>query len=197
MSGESVPQAPNVYWGQVKRIQVNSDAEALQNNLKWAELAVKYARSVIPYVGNDVRDVLKSYGGSFVGQLATRPAYFLDQLLDKKTGVAQARDLAKRAERSGLGNCGEISAVAFTYLLDNGVRPIDWMEIKNGDHNFVLIGRRSGDARNSLSWGPRCVICDPWRRVSKAAGPGADYDYSCGRGSVMTQKWFQSDARVE
>ena len=60
MSGESVPQAPNVYWGQIKSIQINNDHEALQNNLKWAELAVKYARSIIPYVGNDVRDVLKS-----------------------------------------------------------------------------------------------------------------------------------------
>lgn len=74
------------------------------------------------------------------------------------------RYVAASGRKAKCGNCGELSALAFIFLYDNGVRPLDWMEIKNGDHNFVLIGRKkTRDITDPRTWGARCVVSDPWK----------------------------------
>ncbi|WP_299438096.1 hypothetical protein [uncultured Rhodospira sp.] len=70
--------------------------------------------------------------------------------------------MAETAAKNSCGNCGEFSAVAFIYLYDKGVRPIDWMSLTGGDHAFVVIGRAAGDANDVDQWGSIAAVCDPW-----------------------------------
>jgi hypothetical protein len=70
------------------------------------------------------------------------------------------------AELYGCGNCGEQSAIAFVFLRNQKTFPLDWMEVNNYEHAFVIIGRaRGSDATNPITWGNEAVICDPWRDV--------------------------------
>jgi hypothetical protein len=69
---------------------------------------------------------------------------------------------ADGAELYGCGNCGEQSAIAFMYLKRQGTFPLDWMEVNNYEHAFVIIGRApKSDTRNHATWGTDAVICDP------------------------------------
>lgn len=66
--------------------------------------------------------------------------------------------------RSGLGNCGELAALAFDYIAK--VAPsvnVEICHILGGNHAFVVIGRDfASDLQNPISWGSQAVICDPW-----------------------------------
>lgn len=80
-----------------------------------------------------------------------------------KTMIAKMRIIADEVKKQRCGNCGEFSVLAFMYLYDKGVRPLDWMSLVGGDHAFVLIGRQSkSDANNVLTWGKNAAVCDPW-----------------------------------
>ena len=60
----------------------------------------------------------------------------------------------------------EKSAIAFVYLRGQKTFPLDWMEVNDYQHAFVIIGRRRGsDPKNYARWGDDAVICDPWRDV--------------------------------
>ena len=52
-------------------------------------------------------------------------------------------------EEKHVGNCHEMALLGYKYA--QGVIPIKRMEIKGGDHEFLVIGE-----------GPSSVICDPW-----------------------------------
>jgi hypothetical protein len=77
------------------------------------------------------------------------------------TMLEKIRIHADHAKADKCGNCGENADLAFIYLYDRGVRPIDRVE-HTGDHNFVVIGRQDGAINDTASWGPAAVICDPW-----------------------------------
>lgn len=73
---------------------------------------------------------------------------------------------ADAAQLYGCGNCGEQSAIAFVYLRQQKTFPLDWMEVNDYQHAFVIIGRaRGSDIKNYNTWGSDAVICDPWRDV--------------------------------
>lgn len=78
--------------------------------------------------------------------------------------LSKIRILANTAKNNKCGNCGEFSALAFMLLYDYGVKPIDWMALKGGDHAFVVIGRSNKNANDFKNWGSEAVICDPWGR---------------------------------
>jgi hypothetical protein len=80
--------------------------------------------------------------------------------------------MAALVERFGLGNCGELSTVAFHYLrrqpLSGQVGYIDW---RGGNHVFVVAGLPAGLATTNWpydpdeappEWGNEAVWCDPW-----------------------------------
>lgn len=52
-------------------------------------------------------------------------------------------------EEQHVGNCLEMASLGYKYA--EGIIPIKKMEIKDGDHQFLVIGE-----------GPSSVICDPW-----------------------------------
>jgi hypothetical protein len=77
------------------------------------------------------------------------------------TNLDRMRIKAEHAKEGGCGNCGENSMLAFIFLWDMAVRPLDWMEVDK-DHQFVVIGRLDGLSYEWAKWGPDAVICDPW-----------------------------------
>jgi hypothetical protein len=67
------------------------------------------------------------------------------------------------AKHYGCGNCGEQSALAFVYLRNMGIRPLDWMEVNNFQHAFVVVGRdHDSDPADYTTWGRTAYYCDPW-----------------------------------
>jgi hypothetical protein len=70
---------------------------------------------------------------------------------------------AEKARTYGAGNCGEQSALAFSYLKSRLVQPIDWAHFNNRDHAFVLINRPKDltgqQLRQNLG---RVILCDPY-----------------------------------
>ncbi len=82
-----------------------------------------------------------------------RPGY-KTKIVKAKTMLEKLRIIANKVKQEKCGNCGEFSALAFMYLYDKGVRPIDWMSLVGGDHAFVVIGRESkSNANDVLTWG--------------------------------------------
>jgi hypothetical protein len=70
---------------------------------------------------------------------------------------------AEKAMAYGAGNCGEQSALAFSYLKSRRVQPIDWAHFNNRDHAFVLINRpkdlNNQKLRENLD---QVILCDPY-----------------------------------
>lgn len=86
--------------------------------------------------------------------------------------------MAEKAKQFGCGNCSEQAAMAFVYLRNRHIEPLDWMEFTNRDHSFVLLGRpsRANWADRGL-WLDKAVICDPYyNRRGPAVEMLADYD---------------------
>ena len=83
---------------------------------------------------------------------------------------------AAAAVQFGCGNCGEQSAIAFVYLRQQKTFPLDWMEVNDYEHAFVIIGRRRGsDPADYRTWGDEAVVCDPWRNVVATVRSEATY----------------------
>jgi len=80
---------------------------------------------------------------------------------------AQLEIFAREALRYHCGNCGAQSALAFVRLRDHWkVFPLDWVQVKNGDHGFVVVGRSAKtDPSNMATWNDDAIVCDPWRDV--------------------------------
>ena len=73
--------------------------------------------------------------------------------------------IGRAARTRGNGNCMEQSAIAFGYLYQKGVKPVDYMmfEADGWDHGWLVIGRAEGsDPADLGTWGPDAVWCDPW-----------------------------------
>lgn len=71
----------------------------------------------------------------------------------------------------GCGNCGEHSAMAFVYLRERQqIFPLDWMQINQLEHGFVVIGRAGvTNPADSSTWNGEAVICDPYKNEWMAA----------------------------
>jgi hypothetical protein len=61
-----------------------------------------------------------------------------------------------------------MAALAFVYLWENAVRPLDYMDLQAGDHARVVIGNtHTGEwPEHSADWGRDAVWCDPWLKKS-------------------------------
>lgn len=100
--------------------------------------------------------------------------------LKTPTMINQMRVVSDEATANLCGNCAEFSIVAFVYLYDRQVRPLDWVSVKSGDHAFLIIGRKPGDINDSSSWGADAAICDPWAQgfrsgdIASGAYPAAE-----------------------
>ncbi|QDU25918.1 hypothetical protein ETAA8_09900 [Anatilimnocola aggregata] len=106
----------------------------------------------------------------------TRPdsdAEFATQAKTKAmTVLDEYRIIAANAKKNGCGNCGENSIVAFMFLYDMGVRPIERVAAFE-DHAFVIIGRANVKINDYANWGPHAVLCDPWAQGFRSGQPGS------------------------
>ncbi|MDP2367792.1 hypothetical protein [Rhodoferax sp.] len=86
------------------------------------------------------------------------------------------------AKHYGCGNCGEQSAMAFVHLRDiQLMRPIEWMQIGDFRHGFVVIGRdASTKESDATTWNADAVVCDPYKDDA-----GACKDFSWLRGATV------------
>jgi hypothetical protein len=87
------------------------------------------------------------------------------------TRLGVVRKWAREAVQGRAGNCDDQSCVAFVYLLDNKVRPLDWMHLTNKKHSFVLIGRDDTSGTDPAGWGEDVVVCDPWNDTAYHLDP--------------------------
>ncbi|HHF7344084.1 TPA: hypothetical protein ACPSKB_000485 [Legionella feeleii] len=92
-----------------------------------------------------------------------------------RTVLHDIENNAKNSVKHGVGNCDELSGIAYLLLLEcpskytgNQTIRIEKINITSpGDHCFVVIGRRkNSDLRDPSTWGPDAVICDPWGNVN-------------------------------
>jgi hypothetical protein len=133
-------------------------------NLEFAKDAVKFVKQELPW-GADNKDIdvsRRSYNQSIecVEPMRKKVRLRLEQCVSRENFV---RIKAQGAREARCGNCGEQSAVAFVFLLDKGVRPVEWFKFSDIDHAFVVIGRLENSKENDpYDWGPNAVICDPW-----------------------------------
>lgn len=79
-----------------------------------------------------------------------------------------AKIAAKASKKAGYGNCEEKAAIAYFFLRDRGIRPIELMasggslENPSDSHQFVVIGRKKDeDVDNPDAW-TEAAVCDPW-----------------------------------
>jgi hypothetical protein len=71
--------------------------------------------------------------------------------------------LADIAHRARAGNCQEMAAVAFLYLKERNVAPIEMVSIPK--HTYIIVGRSPKTPINCHEdWNDEAVICDPWDR---------------------------------
>jgi hypothetical protein len=79
--------------------------------------------------------------------------------------------VAEVVAESGIGNCGEQSAVAFSYLLRHARHTTFGITALGANHEFILIGVEPGSVRGHYAltaappWGPDAVILDCWKKV--------------------------------
>lgn len=139
----------------------------LERNMFMAKEAVAYARSKLSIgASNKWKDIKKSGLESLICVPAMRSIDYIGQ---QTTELRFIRAVAAVAEHVGCGNCGENASIAFMYLLDRGVKPLDFMEGGSVDHAFVVVGRpASSTAADSKTWGKEAVVCDPWHEEGGA-----------------------------
>jgi hypothetical protein len=156
----------------------------VSQNLSLAHSAMHYATTKLTFgSSNKFFDNLKTLG---ITALAVREMYKqTDQYLkagnvpiptpghaDWNTFGLQFIDaMSQAALTMGAGNCEENAAIAFMYLYNRGVRPLDYMMISNR-HAFVVLGAEVRPMRtNFTEWtSGAAVACDPWYRRSEIAG---------------------------
>src|SRR5688572_12556037 len=134
---------------------------ALEPNTVMATEAVRYTLSKLT-IGASTKwsDIWHTGSESFICFPAMRFVELLQQFTDE---LKYLRSVASVAEHVGCGNCGENAAIAFIYLLDRSVRPLDLMSGGPVDHAFVVLGRPAqSTASDPTTWGKEAVVCDPW-----------------------------------
>jgi hypothetical protein len=166
----------------------------LKTNLRDAQLAVSHVRQKAKLVANwdgDLPGSAENIGNTLLRQgvdedvareLSERAFDAADQCVyhelrqepdwqrinNQVGGVNSLEDikkLAKLAAKHGCGNCGELTSLAFMFLFNKGVRPLDFMALSDpADHAFVVIGRGGSRADDGVgqNWGEAAVVCDPW-----------------------------------
>jgi len=78
--------------------------------------------------------------------------------------------LAEAGRRGMSGNCSEMAAIAFLFLRDRGVRPLEYMCFNGKDHVFVILGRPASTLVGDFeTWAGESVACDPLRGEAAVA----------------------------
>ena len=144
----------------------------LADNLRAAQQAVAHVKHSGILAANKAQDRIRAAGGidrvigtgynntAAAGVGVTRSAGILAYTMGNLRGTAEF------ATRNKYGNCFEQAIMAFIFLYDRGVRPLDLMTFGSPsyDHVWTCIGLAPGwQGSNLRSWGADAVWCDPWQ----------------------------------
>lgn len=153
-----------------------------EQNIHWAQQAVNYVNNIVRVrASNRLGDLVGTLGSSALGvaliRLQNTPQEAAALRHARRTGdqLPQILAIADEAERGCVGNCGEMSAIAFRYLYRRHVAPLDFVQATNFSHAFVVIGRTVApgmserQAMDPANWGPNAAVCDPHQRAAYAA----------------------------
>jgi len=142
------------------KIKADATQDHIKLNLRWAELAVKYARSKM-IVGAANKDHAKKQRA--IACLSKVRANDQEQSRSSKDILEYVGKIAEESSQHGCGNCGEQSALAFWFLYKKGVKPLDWAAVDKQDHAFVILQRHpKSRIEDYKTWGELAVVSDPW-----------------------------------
>jgi len=138
---------------------------------------VNAANAAISYVKQNVRYRGLNTAGGWIRNPAEVPQKFAARIDSVRTGSQRSaqysgpfdgdvyiNELDRLAKETGTGNCSELSAVAFNYLRNQGVRPIDYFAVWRGswNHAFVVLNRPADQPLARFDqWSRYAVVCDP------------------------------------
>jgi hypothetical protein len=86
---------------------------------------------------------------------------------DFRAGVySDYGEFGDACEQEGVGNCGEMGAIAQNYVLREGGDAFLIAFAVPGDHAFAVVGFQHGDEQLPMSqWNDEAFICDPWANI--------------------------------
>lgn len=158
-----------------------------EENMASALEAIRFVKAKMKYgAKNKVKDIYRSRGNSIscldevranIDRHYENTLKDLFEINQNAAGEREAEYTASAAAHFGCGNCNEQAALAFIYLRDKGIFPLDWVNKLNdflifGGHSFV-IGREYGKLKPA-EWGQNAVICDP--HGAETAFPASDFE---------------------
>jgi hypothetical protein len=148
--------------------QEDSSMGSAKENYANAAIAVNYVKSkVVLGAANKGYDQLTTVGLVNLGLLGGRVFNNISYVVEggDNDSIQEALRTAAYAKAFGAGNCTEQSAVAFSYLYEQEVRPIDWMG--HSGHMFVIVGREDKGNISSRpeTWNAEAYVCDPWKSI--------------------------------
>lgn len=82
----------------------------------------------------------------------------------KFSGEHYINEVDKLARDTQTGNCSELAAVAFNYLKNTGIKPIDYFGVFRGswNHAFVILNRDASIPIGDFAkWSYSAILCDP------------------------------------
>jgi hypothetical protein len=138
---------------------------------------VNAAKAAIQYVKTSVRYRGLNTAGGWIRNPAEIPQKFSARIKSLNTGSERSanysgpldgdvyiNELDRLAKETNTGNCSELSAVAFNYLKNQGIRPLDYFAVWRGswNHAFVVLNRPADKPIARFDeWSRYAVVCDP------------------------------------
>lgn len=188
---------------------------ALADNIRLGENAVKEVKSLGVLASNKLGDRLKAAGGveNVVG-VGYDPTASDGVGRTRNAGIVamtigNLRGTAENARRTKFGNCWEQAIIAFVYLHEKGLRPLDLMSFTTAGYDHVWVGiglHRGWTADNLRSWGTDAVWCDPWQAdgvvfavsdLIKGSVRNLNAIYKCNTSELVEAGMPESMIRVE
>lgn len=126
--------------------------------------------TAVKFCTNEMRDKVDQELASY------SDAAYVNNYNELEFNKRYLRANAQWSKHYGCGNCGEQSALAFSYLEKQRIFPLDWVCTESWSHAFVIINRAKGsDINRYTTWGNSAIICDPWRDIADFAYKRGDY----------------------
>ncbi|MHB1947417.1 MAG: hypothetical protein ACYCQI_04810 [Gammaproteobacteria bacterium] len=148
------------------------ESKAIHPNAQIALDAIAYARQKIPDSASDagINDLdADSFAALQVRMGAMRKAFEAKRSspvwLEQDYLVFQHETMIDTV--SGVGNCGELVAFAFDYVLQTNPKVnAEIIHIANGNHVVLVIGRNpDSDPNDPATWGDDAYMCDPLEKT--------------------------------
>ena len=144
-------------------------------NISFATSANKKTQEII-VLGSDNKGLFENFFWFVPASRLIPKVKEISKKMPWKGWEQRIEDVYKIVKQLKCGNCGEYSAVVFTLLKKQNIRPLDFVGVRSKrggeySHNFVVIGRRSKKTEpreliielpEPKLWGNAAVVCDAY-----------------------------------